>query len=99
MNLKWQFFTEDAPSKNDVAKILGTSDDNSTKPSDTKTPIVNKSIEDPSNARCQDLIKDFEAQEDQLKQYYKNGHATKVFILINIHVIARYILFVYYISS
>ena len=80
INLKWQFFTEDAPSENDVAKIPGASDVNLTKISDNKTPIVNKSIEDPSNARCQDLIKDFEAKEDQLKQYYKNGHATKVFV-------------------
>ena len=80
MNLKWHFFTEisHAPSENDTT----------TKPGDTKTPIVNNTIEDPSNARCQELIKDFEAKEDQLKQYYKNGHATKVFVLINIYVIA-----------
>ena len=80
MNLKWQFFTEDAPSENDATKLPGISDDNSTKPGDTTTPIVNNSIEDPSNARCQELIKNFEAKENQLKQYYKNGHATKVFV-------------------
>lgn len=60
-----------ATTDNDVAKIPGTSDD---------TATVNNSKNDPSNARCQDLIENFEANEDQLKQYYKNGHATKVLV-------------------
>ena len=78
--------TEEAPvtnAKDNETKLRGTSDDTTTKPSDTTTSNVNNSIEDPSNARCQGLIKEFEANEEQLKKYYKNGHATKVFVFFN----------------
>ena len=71
--------TEEAPVPNaegDETKLTATSDD-------TTTSNVNNSIEDPSNARCQGLIKEFEANEEQLKQYYKNGHATKVFVFLH----------------
>ena len=82
--------TEETP-ENNVTKIPGTSDD-------TAAAIVDKSIEDTSNdtiedvsnAGCEYLIEEFEVKENQLKQYYKNGHETKVTVLIivfnyNIH--------------
>ena len=83
--------TAEAPvttTEDDVTKLTGTFEDTTTKPSDTTTQpsditikLNDNSSKDPSNASCKDLIKVFEAKEDHLKQYYKNDHATKVFVL------------------
>ena len=68
-----------------VTKPQSTLDDTTTQPSDTTTQpsdttTVDNSVEDASNAECKNLIKEFEAKQDHLKKFYKNGNATKVLI-------------------